>query len=168
VGLQKAPRAFASSELGSLTRNERGQRGGGGHRRRGKAPVARLRGGKVPQGVCAPLAALNWKGAEGSGSVAKTSGRQQRGPVGDRVPVVGDGEEVVKKLPGGVEMLGVGSIGSGEGRGGASHGEPGAVVAALGGSGAPVRVGRRPGVGEHERGSGQLPRGFTRAGGGGG
>jgi hypothetical protein len=35
--------------------------------------VARLRGGKVPQGVCAPLVALNWKGAEGSGGVAETA-----------------------------------------------------------------------------------------------
>jgi hypothetical protein len=130
--------------------------------------MARLRGGKVPQGVCAPLATLNWKGAEGNGGVAETGGRRRREPVGNRVPVVGGGEEVVKKRPRGVEMLGVGSIGSGEGRRGASHGEPGAVAAALGGSGAPVRVGRRPGVGEHERGSGQLPRGFTRAGGGGG
>jgi hypothetical protein len=86
--------------------------------------------------------------------------------MGDRVPVVGDGEEVVKKHPGGVEMLGAGSIGSGEDRRGASHGEPGAAAAALGGSGAPAGIGGCLGVGEHERESGQLPRGFTRAGGG--
>jgi hypothetical protein len=128
--------------------------------------VARLRGGKVPQGVCAPLAALNWKGEEGNGGVAETGGRRRRGPVGDWVPVVGDGEEVVKKLPGGVEMLGVGSIGSGEGRRGASHGEPGAAAAVLGGSGARVGIGGRLGVGEHERGSEQLSRGFTRSGSG--
>jgi hypothetical protein len=128
--------------------------------------VASLRGGEVPQGPCAPLAAQNRRGAEGSGDVAETGGRRRREPVGDRVPVIGGGEEMVEKLPGGVRMLGVGSIGGGGDRRGASHGEPRAAAAALGGSGAPVGIGGRLGVGEHERGSGKLPRGFTRAEGG--
>jgi hypothetical protein len=128
--------------------------------------VVGLRGGEVPQGLCAPLAVRNRRGTEGSGGVAEMCGRRRREPVGNRVPVVGDGEEVVKKHPGGVEMLGMSSIGSGEDRRGASHGEPGAAAAALGGSGAPAGIGGCLGVGEHERESGQLPRGFTRVGGG--
>jgi hypothetical protein len=62
--------------------------------------------------------------------------------------VIGGGEEVVEKLPGGVRRLGVGSIGRGEDRRGASHGEPGAAAAALGGSVIPVGIGGRLGVRE--------------------
>jgi hypothetical protein len=80
--------------------------------------------------------------------------------------VIGGGEEVVEKLPGGVRRLGAGSIGGGEDRRGASHGEPEAAAAALGGSGIPVGIGGRLGVREPERGPGQLPRGFMRAEGG--
>jgi hypothetical protein len=80
--------------------------------------------------------------------------------------VIGGGEEVVEKLPGGVRRPGVGSIGGGEDRRGASHGEPGAAAVALGGSGIPVGIGGRLGIREHERGPRQLPRGFTRAEGG--
>jgi hypothetical protein len=47
-----------------------------GHRWRG------LRGGKVPQGPCAPLAARNREGADGSGGVAEMGGRRRREPVG--------------------------------------------------------------------------------------
>jgi hypothetical protein len=128
--------------------------------------VARLRGGEAPQGPCAPLAARNRRGAEGSGGVAETGGRRRRVPVGDCVPVFGGSEEMVEKRRGGVRKLGVGSIGGGEDRRGASHGEPGAAAAALGGRGTPVEIGGHLGVGEHERGPGQLPRGFTRAEGG--
>jgi hypothetical protein len=77
--------------------------------------------------------------------------------------VIGGGEEVVEKLCGGVRRLSAGSIEGGEDRRGTSHSEPEAAAALLGGRGIPVGIEGRLRVREHERGLGQLARGFTRA-----
>jgi hypothetical protein len=74
-------------------------------------------------------------------------------------PVVRGGGEVVEELQSDVGKLGVEAIGVEEGLRKGSHGEPEAAAAALVGNRAPIGIGGRLGVGEHEQRSGKLTRG---------
>jgi hypothetical protein len=79
---------------------------------------------------------------------------------GGRAPVSLGGEEVVGRLLGKVRRLGAGSIKGEEDRRETFHGELEAAAAALVGKGFRPGLKGDWGVRKHERGSGQLARGF--------
>jgi hypothetical protein len=121
--LQIAPRAFDSSHPWSLAEVRERARvcpagpGDGDHRRRG------WRGGEASPRRCAPGGGQDRVGVGCSGDATGTVRPAVEMDGGNGALVVGGGGEVVEKLQGDVEKLGVEAIGVEEGRREVSHGE---------------------------------------------